>query len=216
MSLTLEFIIYESILVFTCGISIFRWRILGLADRWISILLCLTVFQECITGVLRTLYINNYFTYHIYTPIEVFFIINFFTRATGLRRAKILGSSLGGIAVLLSILNTIFLQGPSQINSYYLLLEGIIVICLCLYSFYRILILEDVTPKKMAVFWITCSFLFYWCLTFVNFGIYPIIAKSSIQFSSILNQSLFYANVLFYVSFAIIFLYYKKLVPSGE
>ncbi len=210
------FFLYEAILIFASTVSILRWKRLSIADKWISILLCLTFCQEIITGTLKILYINNYFTYHIYTPIEVFFIINYFTRATGLRRAKILGSSLGGLAVLLSILNTIFLQGPSQINSYYLLLEGIIVICLFLYVCDMVLILEDVTPKKMAVFWITCSFLFYWCLTFVNFGIYPIIAKSSIQFSSMLNQSLFYANVLFYVSFAIIFLYYKKLVPSGE
>lgn len=216
MNLTLAFVLYEALLLFTAASAISRWRFLSNADKWIAILLLITILQEGIAGVLRTLYVNNFITYHIYTPIELYFIINYFIRATRVKNATILGITLGLFAVLLSILNTIYLQGLKQWNSYYLLFEGIVVICFCLFSFYRILIRDNVTPKNMALFWISSNFLFYWCLTFINVGMYPLIIGTTNLLRLLISTTLLYANLLFYAGIAIVFLRYKKLVPSGE
>lgn len=166
-------------------------------------------------GILSICTINNFLSYHIYTPIELFIVLNYFFRAANIHNAPELGLVFGSIAILLSILDTLLFQKYNTINSYYLLFEGIVIISFCLFVFYRIFIREDIIPKRMAVFWITCCFLFYWCMSYINLGMWTAIDYSS-SIARILGLSLFYANLLFYICITFIFVYYKKLVPSGE
>ncbi len=184
-------------------------------DKWICVLLVITVVQEAIAGFLSARHINNFLSFHIYTPIELFIVINYFVRATIIPNARAVGLYSGLFVVGLSIANTIFLQPYYKMNSYYLLFEGILIISLCLFSYYRLLIRDDVIPTRMTVFWITTFYLFYWCLSYINLGMWTAV-KYSDAFAKVLGYSLYYANLLFYLSVMLVFLFYKKLVPSGE
>ena len=207
---------YQLLLLITAGCAVYRWELLSKADKWICVLLCLTLVQECIASHLRFTYRSNFFTFHIYTPIELFVIVNYFGRSIGLGNSKYTGVWLGLAAILISVVNTLFLQSFHQINSYYLLFEGLVVLGFCLLSFYRLLIKDDVVPGKMAHFWITICFLFYWSLTYANLGLYGALLGKNSLLTKIFDATLYSANLLFYFGVALIFVRYKKLIPSGE
>jgi hypothetical protein len=140
----------------------------------------------------------------------------YFDRSVGFKRPYRFGLFVSAGGVILSLINTLFFQPYDQINSYFLLFEGCAIIGLCLLSFYRLLIREDVMPGKMVHFWITICFLFYSSLTYANLGLYGKIVGHDNQFAKIFSWTLLGANLLFYLGIAFVFLRYKKLIPSGE
>lgn len=211
-----EYVTYGLLLLITALLAVGQWARLSHADKWIAILLVFTFIQESIAGYLKIKYINNFFTYHIYTPIEIFLIINYFDRSVGIIEGKRIGIHIGIGAITLSIVNTLFFQRFNLINSYYLLFEGMMVIGLCMLAFYKLLIREDIVPGKMVVFWITVCFLFYWCLSYTNLGLWGASIDYSTFFAKVLGMALYYANLLFYFGLALVFIRYKKLIPSGE
>lgn len=208
--------LYELLLLITVVIVFRRWRVLSTADKWICILLTLTFIQETVAQYLRVYVRNNFLTFHIYTPIELFIIINYFDRSVQIIKGRYIGIYLGLAAVAVSLIDTIFFQPINTINSYYLLFEGIVVIGLCMLSFYKLLVKEDVVPRKMVVFWVTVCFLFYWCLSYIDFGMWVATIDRNTLFAKILGQALYFANILFYLGIATVFYRYKKLIPSGE
>jgi hypothetical protein len=205
-----------SLLLITIVIALRQWKILSRADRWMSVLLILTFIQESVAGYLAIHKMNNFPTYHVYTPIELFLIINYFDQSIQIIKDRYVGVYLGLAAVVISIINTLFFQSFYSINSYYLLFEGIVVIGLCMLSFYKLLVREDVVPQKMVLFWISVCFLFYWCLSYTDLGMWVATIDRNNLFKKILAAALYYANILFYLGLATVFFRYKKLIPSGE
>ena len=210
------FATYASVLFFAWIVSILRWKLLSKADRWICLLLLLTIIQESIAYYLQVRFHNNYITYHIYTPIELAVICLYFDRSLKFKRPYRIGLIVAATALVISIINTAFYQPYDKINSYFLLIEGCVVIGFCLLSFYRIIIQDDTIPGKMVQFWITICFLFYWSLSYANLGLYGAQVNHTDTLSKIFTWSLYSANLLFYFGIALVFLRYKKLIPSGE
>lgn len=210
------FLPYLAIILGASISSLLRWKLLSKADLWICLLLCLAFVQESVSFFYEQKYQNNYPTYHFYTPVELSFICFYFVRSLRLKRPNLTSGIMAGVCVLLSVLNTIYLQPLKHINSNYLLIEGCICISFCLLSFYNILLRDDYAPSKQVQFWITIAFLFYWSLSYVNLGLYGSLAKTPKSIEKILTYTLYFANILFYIGMGVIFLRYPKLIPSGE
>jgi hypothetical protein len=208
--------LYLLLLIVTFGISLFRWKILSQADRWICLLLFLTFVQECAAYLCYKRYGTNLITFHIYTPIELSVIILYFNASLKISKNPLFGVVTTLVCILLAIINIRFFQHLDAFNSYYLLLEGCVVIGLCLLSFYKLLIREEVIPNRMVHFWLIICFLFYWSLTYANFGLYSESVKVGGTVDWIFNIALNSANYLFYLGIATVFIRYKKLIPSGE
>lgn len=211
-----KFYLYLILLVTTLFTSLFRWKILSQADRWICLLLFLTIVQELVANYYYYRYENNFITYHIYTPIELSIIIQYFNASIKIGKQPLFGIVTTAICILLAAINAKFFQPLDRINSYYLLFEGCIVIGLCLLSFYKLLIREEVIPNKMAHFWFIICFLFYWSLTYADFGLYGANLTPGTPVAAIFDTALIFANYLFYIGIAVVFIRYKKLIPSGE
>ncbi len=209
-------ILYELLLSVTVGIALSKWRRLSKADKWIGILLVATFIQEVIAGYLKINRKSNFFTYHFYTPVEIYLIAQYFDRSIDLKPKNRLAIIIGLVGGCFCLINTLFFQPLSKINSYDLLFEGSVVLGLSLLSFYRLLLREDVVPGKMAQFWLTICFLFYWSLTYANFGLYGGQIGRVSKLTQIFDSTLTIANLLFYIGIAIVFIRYKKLIPSGE
>lgn len=203
------------VLCFSTIATFSRWRLLSSADRWIPVLVCAAFLQECIAAYLTRARMNNYPSYHVYTPIEVAIICMYFDRSMRFRSKYVIGSAIAVVSVVLSVFITLNLQPLKMYNSYFLLYEGCLVIVFCLLSFYKLLIRDDVIPGKMAHFWLTICFLLYWSLLFANLGIFARIPQDQTTFRTILIWTLYCANILFYLALATIVLRYKKLIPSG-
>ncbi len=206
------------LLLVLCAASIAtlsRWRLLSSADRWIPVLVSAAFFQECIAAYLTRVKMNNYPSYHIYTPIEVAIICMYFDRSMRFRSKYLMGGVIALISVCLSVFITVNFQPLTTYNSYFLLYEGCLVIVFCLLSFYKLLIRDDVIPVRMAHFWLTICFLLYWSILFANLGLFARIPSEQAILRQILIWTLYCANLLFYLALALIALRYKKLIPSG-
>lgn len=208
--------LYLALLICTLGISLYRWKFLSKADRWICLLLLITIIQENIANYFYQKFGNNLITYHFYTPVELCLIVLYFNSSLRLGNSMVFGGFAVLICIALALINVIFFQPLSSFNSYYLLFEGCIVIGLCLLSLYKLLIREEVIPNKMVHFWFIICFLFYWSLTYANFGLYSESVKVGGTVDAIFNWALYFANYLFYLGIAIVFIRYKKLIPSGD
>lgn len=210
------FQLYVPLLFITFCIAVVQWKKLSKADRWICLLLIISFIQECVARYYHVKYRNNFPTFHVYTPIELSIIIIYFNSSIGFIKHRYFELSTFAICGILGFLNTRYIQSLYQFNSYYLLFEGCVVIGLCMLSFYRLLIREDIVPGRMAHFWFIICFLFYWSLTYANFGLYGAQLNSETIVATIFNFTIQAANFLFYIGIATIFLRYKKLIPSGE
>ena len=211
-----QFLPYISLLILAALISLYRWPILSRADRWVCLLLCATLLQESLAEYFKVQFKNNFITYHIYTPIELFIIALYFDQSMRFKHPYRVGISIGILGIILSIINTVYFQPIHTFNSYYLLFEGCIVVSLCLLSFYKLLIREDIITRRMSNFWLTMCFLFYWSLTYVNLGLFTVQIGRDDMLAKVFTWTLYLANLLFYFGLALVFLRYKKLIPSGE
>jgi len=211
-----RFTIYIILLLANCIYCWAQWPILKKADRWICFLLTLTVIQESLAGYLTIIFKSNFITYHIYTPIELILICVYFDLSLKILKPYRLALIIGIPATLTSVLISIFFQHYNKYNSYFLLIEGIIVITLCLVAFYMLLIREDVVPKRMVHFWLTLAFLLYWSLTYVSLGLFSGEAQNIDFVAKIIAWALYISNLLFYLGLLTIFIFYKRLLPSGE
>jgi hypothetical protein len=216
MSIILFESIYLPLLLLTAGIAFYRWRILSKADRWICTLLFITLLQESLSGYLGLMKKANFATFHFYTAIELFLIALYFDRSIGFRRPYIVGICIGIAGIIVSAINTYFFQPMEKFNSYFLLFEQCVILSLCLLSFYRLLIRDNIVPSKMAHFWLTICFLFYSSLTYADNGLYGAMVGHNNVLSKILDWTRQIANILFYFGIALVFIRYKKLIPSGE
>ena len=206
---------YLPLLFIAAAIALFYWRILSLADRWMSILLIVTIIQECISRFLA-FQGNNFITFHIYTPIELFLISIYFDRSISFKRPYRVGIIVGVAGIILAAINTIFFQSVKGINSYFLIFEACVILSFCMLSFYRLLIRDNIIPRRMTHFWLTICFLFYSSLTFVIYGLYGAMIGHDTSLAKIFDLTLYFANLFLYFGIALVFFRYKKLIPSGE
>ena len=196
-------------------LSVWQWKALAKEDKIIALLIGLTTIEEIIAALASHKFQNNLWVFHIYSPIEFFLISLYFNYCIRTFRKKKIGLGIGLFGIVLAICNTLFIQKITTINSYYLLFEGSLVIIYCLLSFHQILMDEERLPYRFAHFWITICFIIYWSSTFTGWGIYNVLDKDEFLLNPIFDKVLAAANFAFYLGLSAVFIFYKKLIPSG-
>lgn len=207
-------------ILLTIGIAaiatLYRWRLLSSADRWIAVLMVATLAQEAAMALMAYKYRNNFPTFHIYTPIETGIICMYFDRSMRFRHPYRIGGIIALVSALISVYITLDLQPIDGMNSYFFLYEGCLIIIFCLLSFYKLLIRDEIVPGRMTHFWLTICFLFYWSLTYANLGLFARVPEEQKMLRGIFVWTLYFANLLFYLGIITVFVRYKKLIPSGD
>lgn len=207
--------LYLPLIVIAAVISLSQWRILSEADKWMSILLVITIIQECVSRYMATKG-NNFICFHIYTPVELFMISMYFDRSIGLRPPYRIGAIVGITGMILATVNLFYFQPFTQINSYLLMFEACVILSFCMLSFYRLLIRDNIYPGRMTHFWLTLCFLFFFSLTFVIYGLYGAMIGHDSSLAKIFDLTLYFANFSLYLGIGLVFFRYKKMIPSGE
>lgn len=214
--MSIYFLTYILLIAAGFTASMVNRKKLSKADTCISILLLITFISEMLNHFSQQLFHNNgMFIFHIFTPVEFLLICIYYNASIPNLRKRNIGLVLGCVGLLVAILNAVFLQRFSQLNSLMLLFEGFFTIALSLFALYNILLQEDVNFKKSAHFWISVFLLIYFAFTFMRWGVlyFGMRSNSGAMLLGYLHWSI---NVLFYGSFFIVFINYRKLVPSGE
>jgi hypothetical protein len=211
----IDYALYYVLLFATACICLLRYRQLSLADKMILVLLIFTIIQEVASYVMILFHRNNIWLSHIYSPIELALLSLYFNYSIYLFRKRNIGFIIAGLGIVLSISNTLLYQKTTTFNSFFLLLEGTIIIMYCLLSFHQILLDEEQPPHHFAHFWITVCFILYWGVTFTGWGVYASIKDQKLVLNDIFSIVVKVANYVFYTGLLLIFLCYKKLTPSG-
>ncbi len=155
--------------------------------------------------------------YGIYSPIELLILGVYFNCSIQAFRAKGIGLIIGVAGVVVGIANSIFLQPLSGSNNYFLFFEGIVTISMVLFAFARIFIEEaEQSLSRSPHFWIGIALVFYWSITFCNWGLYEYLYAKHPKSGWLVGLSLELANLITYIIFIVVYLRYPKWVADNE
>lgn len=204
--------IYLASLLFACISSIYRFRKLDAASKILAVLICCAFINESAASYMAKKYHNNLSLYTIYSFIEFGILCFYFNSVIDIFREKNLGIYVGVIGITLGIANLLFIQHLESINSYFLLLEGLCVIGMSLFAFFRLLLKNDtLNLNRYHHFWFISILIFFWSITFLSWGLYNYINERYFQSALNINIALAIVSTITYNCFAIVFLLYPKM-----
>lgn len=207
-----QFIIYLFLLTLSFITSVYHYKSSDGASRIISLLLGLTVLSETISYFFAKKYHNNMPVYHFFNPVELFMVALYFNMSIDSFRKRNIGIYIGLTGIILSTLNTIFLQPLFSLNSYFLLFEGFCIISMALFSYREMFEDEQMIIIQNPHFWFSSIFLFVSGVTYTNWALYSIVGMKMANILPPLNTIILIINMVVYTSFGLVFLF----VPSKK
>ena len=203
--------IYIASLLFACICSIFRFKRLDTASRVLAVLVCCALLNESAAYYIAFKYHNNLSLYSIYCFIEFGILCVYFNTLIDVFIKKNIGIYIGVIGITLGIINLVFLQHLNSFNSYFLFFEDLSVIGMSLFAFFRMLLKEDdvLLLYQYPHFWFISILVFFWSITFFNWGLYNYI-NMKLTSAIKINTAAFIVGTITYVSFGFVFLFYPK------
>lgn len=201
-----------SILVFSFLCGAYRYKKLDDASKIFAILLGIASASEIIASIAAIKFHNNMPVYAIYSLIEFCIICLYFNNSIDVFIKKNVGVHIAFIGVLLGIANLRFIQGINTLNSYFLIFEGITIIGMALFSFFRLLIRHDMLRfTRYHHFWFAAILVFFWSVTFLNWSLYEYFNTNYKDHVSIINLSILLVNIITYISISCVFILYPKM-----
>lgn len=205
---------YFIILIVACIIAIKRFRSVDQPTK----LLCLWIWLGGATEVMALYFMfrfkNNLSVYSVYNLLELCLITLYFTYSVKYIKKYKIGFTIIIIGLLLWVGNLIFLQPINKIGSNFIFFECLTIVCLCLYSIYRRLVIDNGSLMPKTHFWIPSIFILYQIGVLWSWGFYDYFFEIDPESTSILMLSILGINVLTYIGFAFILLLYPKMKRS--
>jgi hypothetical protein len=128
-----------------------------------------------------------------------------------------IGLYFGILGIGFGIFNLIFIQHSDLMNSYFLLFEALVIIGMSFFAFFRMLLKHDsLHLHKYAHFWFISILVFFWCTTFLTWGLYYYINIEIQQSAWEINTALLIAGAIMYASLGCVFLQIPKMESINE
>jgi len=213
----LAYFAYYVSLLFALVCCLYRYKVLDAASKVLAILVCCAFVNEGAAFYLEKKYHNNLPLYAIYCLIEFFILCLYFNKIIDVFIRRNFGIYIGIFGIVLGALNIIFVQHMNNLNSYFLLFEGLSVIGMSLFAFFRLLLKYDTFYLyKYPHFWFISILIFFWSITFITWGLYDYINLKLGHRAWKINFGILTVGVITYVSFGCVFLMYPKLRSINE
>lgn len=209
--------VYISLLFFLSVLLPFRYKKVDKASGFICILIWLAFLTEIVAWYVSKKYHNNMPVYAINQFAEFGLVALYFNYSIDTFRKHNIGYFIAAAGIIIGVANSIWYQPLNTLNTLYIFLECIGIVCMSLYSFYRLLLTNTTLRLHNRVhFWIPCIFLFYWCATLSSWGMYDHFRMAVKDKTPILNISLVLVSTLTYLAFGTVFLLYPKMKNIDE
>jgi hypothetical protein len=207
--------VYIAILCFAALVGLFRYNSLDKATRLLVWYICFTFLTEAAGTIMSVVYKrDNVFLYHIYSALQ-FSLISFYFNFSDERKTLNRSGWLIVIAgIVACILNSVFLQPLTELNTNFIVLESFLIIGMSLFAFYRLLISDELAVFSMPRFWFSSIFLVFWSFTFFYWLVGDTIHKMMPGKAIWLNLMIWFINIVTYSAIAGVFLSYKKMKPA--
>lgn len=146
------------------------------ASKFIVILLGFTLINETISFVLFVQKKNNMPVYQIYSLVYYSLIVKYFCSSIDIMKEYFKLKLTLAVGIFAYIINLMYLQPITILNSHFLLFTAILIISLSLISYFRMLVSkEGIRLTGSRVFWINTILLVYWSITFLHWGMYNVL-----------------------------------------
>lgn len=196
--------------------SILRFKKLDKGGKYICAFIWLGLLYESIGWTAAVEFKNNLPVYAIGNILELGLISLYFNSAVRKLKKHNIGIVIAISGATLGIINMVFLQPINKLNSNFVFLECVVVVCLCLFSIFQMLIITDekVELKREFHFWIACTLLFYQCASLGNWGILGYITEFLPDKLIFWDIAIVLINMITYLSLIILLYYYPKLMRT--
>lgn len=208
--------IYYGTLCLASIYATFRWRKLDKTSKYICAFIWLGALSELIGWYFTQTFNNNLPVYAICNIVELCIISLYFNNLiSGFQKFNI-GMIIASVGGLLGTVNIVFFEPLKTISFNFVFFECVIIVCLCLYSVFLMLVAEeDHVLWKEFHFWTTCTLLFYQCASLWNWGIYNYTTQLSSEKIALLNISMLFINVITYLALTYLLYQFPKLRKSN-
>ena len=206
MSTNTRFTIYIILLILSLSSGLLRYKQIDKASMVIVFLLAVTLISETTSIYIGWKYRNNMPVFHIFSPIELFIVSIYFNRSIEYFKKFNIGIYVGVVGILLSILNTIFIQQIKTLNSYFLLYEGFCIIFMALYSYRTMFEDLEMNVVRNPHFWFSSIFLFISGVTYSNWALYSFIGKRMVELIPSISTLITLVSAIAYTSIGLVFL----------
>lgn len=192
----------------------FRFTKVDKATRVICLLIWLGMATECFGYYTAKNFGTNYPVFNIAFFFEFALIALYYNYSITVLKKRNLGIHFAIAGVLLGIMNTFFFQPLlTTINSNLLFLECLMVLCLSMFSIYKMLTkeIEYLQLHRKVHFWLPCILLFYQAATLSSWGLYDKLGDSEQEKAMALDVIVLSINIITYLCYGALLLYYPKL-----
>jgi hypothetical protein len=207
-------ILYYIILIITTVYAIVRFNKVDLASK----IICLFIWNGFITELLAWLAAikikNNLWVYNASSLLEFIIICIYFNFAIPSFKKNKLGFYMAAAGLIVFGVNAIYFQPFYKVNSNFLFLECLSIICLSLYLTFRMVIDLDILPGRELHFWFSTILLFYQSAGLWVWALYDYIQALSNNETLFLHCNLVIVALITYASFFIILYRYPHLKKS--
>lgn len=171
MIYNLAYCLYYCSILFATFYGIYRFNRLDTPAKILAVLVCCALINESAAYYLARKYHNNLPLYAIYCLMEFGLLCLYFNKVIDVFIKKNIGIYIAIAGILLGIINLVFIQSLNSLNSYFLFFEGLSVIGMSLFAFFRLLLKnDDLRLYKYPHFWFISILIFFWCTTFLFWG----------------------------------------------
>lgn len=160
--------VYVLLLIVSLCIGFWNFTKLSLKYKWATVLLCFIFLTEIATSIATNLNFRNTPLYHFIIPIQ--FIIYGFIFGISQRRVKLF-LILFTAFMLLSVINSIWIQNIFVFPSYSLILLSLALITTVLFDFTRLMkVPSKIKLTSLPDFWFNLGHLVFFSSTFFVFA----------------------------------------------
>lgn len=216
MSFEFADILGSLVIVFAIIAGTLSYKQLFLPEKIVLTLIVLSLITERIATICIQQIRNSNVVYGAFSPIEVLLICIYYNYSIDVFKRNNISMYIGLSAFVFGFINYFWIQSPFQMNNFFLLLESIIIITLSLYSFYRMLLAdESLILTNNPHFWFSSIFLFFWTATFFIWGLYDYMTIKLSVGRELIHSILTVVNVVTYVGFGLVYIFYKKMSSAN-
>ncbi len=208
---------YLSYLLFiVCIVAmVLKYSQLLISNKIIGWIIVLSVVSEIIGYVCAKYYHYNLFLSHIFSPIECILFMVAYGIELRIPKANIIVYV--SIVIILSAINSIFIQPiTSTFDSFFIAFEALILTLFSFAFFYRLLQETELHPLyTYSFFWISIGWLFYGTGSLLFLGM----LNSDIKFQGgkafgVLKLLKYFFNVLLYLCILLSFIFHRQHLKS--
>jgi hypothetical protein len=207
------FIFYYLFLLLGIAIGYSKYKRMDAAIRLLVQWLTIIAIAELATYILKKMenHGQKYVVFHLSSTLEIVLITAYFIKLLRPKNSNILMTLNIVIWPSIALLNALFLQPITELNTNMLMLESFSIITMSLYFIYKVIInnlVENIFQNPH--FWISLLWLLLWSTTFFFWALIKILYRAHWRYTESVLTLQGIINLVVYAGITVVILFYSK------